>query len=212
MTISVQFYTQGGPSSGVLIENLGDDTFDHIGFYGPSDIGPDATVNVGSAQDVTWVVDDAGLARKGGSAESGQMNNLKWIDASGYSLNSGVRQALPNVQSGYCTLRIEVTDTGSFNIQNAKLFAYNGTDVNVNPTQMWVMAAEVVPPAFAGTGDSEWALIDATNYNYFVDRTVGVGYSAALSFNYFVALSIRPTITATSGAKSLGFGFSFETV
>ncbi len=212
MTIEVKYFVQGGPASGIQMSGLGDGTFDHIGFYGASDIGPDTDVDMGSAQDITWVIDDAGVARKGGTAESGQMNNNKWIDASGLSLNSGTRTALPVTESGFATLRIEVSDTGNFEIQNAKLYAYDGSNVNTDPPNLWVLSAEIIPPDFSGTGDTEWALIDATNYNFMVDRTTTVGYSAATAFNYYIALSVRPKLTSTAGAKSFGLYFSFDTV
>ena len=58
---------------------------------------------------------------------------------------------------------------------------------------------------------TQWALIDSTNYNYMVDRTVDVGYPTSGVFYYFVALSVRPKITwPTSGLQTFGLALSFD--
>jgi hypothetical protein len=205
--VSIKFYSAGGPSSGVELSG----TFGQriVSGYGSTTFGQ--PIILGEAQDITWITSSAGVPLGGTPiAQSGQMNNTKWMDASGVSVNSGVRTTLPITQSGHATIRIEVTETGNINISGAKLYAYNGTDIAFGPTGVWVLSAEIIPPSMSGNGDTQWALIDNVNYNYFVDRTPGVGYPAAASFNYFVALSVRPKLTASSGLQTFGLAIRFD--
>ena len=206
--VNITFYSAGGPSSGIEIDAIGSGTFDHVGCYGPLVHG--ASIGLGAAQDVSWLVDDAGAARKGGSAESGQLNNTKWADPSGVVINSGSREALPIIESGFATLRIALTDTGNFNVSGARLYAYDGSNQSNDPSGLWVLSAEVVPPAYSGNGDTEWAIIDSSKFNYMTDRVASLGYPAATEFNYFVMLSVRPKITAETGTQSFGLYFIYD--
>lgn len=205
--VNVRFYSAGGPASGIELEALGG-TWDHISCYGAG--GFDQPVDLGAAQDITWITDSAGVARLGGSAESGQMSNCKWVSATTVSINSGVAESLPITESGYATVRIEISDTGNINVSGVKLYAYDGSDIANDPSGIWVLSAEIIPPAMSGNGDTQWALIDATNYNYMVDRTVDVGYPAATEFNYYVMLSVRPKLTQSSGLQTFGLAIHFD--
>ncbi len=205
--VNVRFFSAGGPSSGIELDALGG-TWDHIACYGSG--GFDQPVFLGAAQDVSWITNSAGEARHGGPSESGQMNNNKWISSTQVSINSGVTESLPITESGFATVRIEISDTGTFNVSGVKLYAYDGTDIANGPSGIWVLSAEVIPPAISGTGDSSWALIDETNFNYMVDRTVAVGYSAALAFNYYVMLSVRPKHSQASGLQTFGLAVNFD--
>ena len=63
--------------SGVEISLLGSGTYDHVGFFGPN--GTTSAVEVGSYQDTTIIVDDAGLENPlfGPFGGSGFMTNAK---------------------------------------------------------------------------------------------------------------------------------------
>jgi len=205
--VNVRFYSAGGPSSGIELS----------GTYGQRIVSCYAAglfgqpIGLGNAQDITWITSSGGVPLGGDPAisTSGQMNNTKWIDASGVSINSGVRTSLPITESGFATVRIEISDTGTFNVSGVKLYAYDGSDIANAPSGVWVLSAEIIAGAMSGNGDTQWALIDNTNYNYLVDRTVDVGYTAATSFDYFIALSVRPKLTASSGLQNFGLGITF---
>ena len=207
MTIAVKFYSAGGTASGIELDALGG-AWDHVSMY--EAVGFDKPIALGEAQDITWITDSAGVPRKGGTAASGQMNNTKWVSSTEVSINGAVDESLPITESGYATVRIEISDTGVFNVSGLKLYAYDGSDIANGPSGIWVLSAEVVPPALFGTGDTEWALIDESNYNYLVDRTVDVGYISATSFNYYVMLSARPKLTQSSGLQTFGLAINFD--
>jgi len=207
----IKFYVAGGPASGMAFSGLGGGVYDHIGLY--SSEGISGLVGVGQAQDITWLVDDAGVPNDTGNAASGQMNNNKWIDPSGVSINSGSRVDLSSVvSSGSGTIRIEVSDAADFFVENAKLYAYDGSDIANDPSGLWVLSYEIIDTAVSGTGDTEWALIDATNYNYMVDRVSGVQGTSGTSYNYSIGLSVRPKVDSTSGYQSFGLAFSCDII
>jgi hypothetical protein len=207
MTIAVKFYSAGGSASGIELDALGG-AWDHVSMYQAG--GFDKPIALGEAQDITWITNSAGEARKGGTAASGQMNNTKWVSSTEVSINGASTESLPITESGHATVRIEISDTGVFSVSGVKLYAYDGTDIANGPSGIWVLAAEVIPPALAGTGDSEWALIDESNYNYLVDRTTDVGYASGTSYNYYVMLSARPKLTQASGLQTFGLAINFD--
>lgn len=198
--VTVKFFSAGGPASGTEI--TGDNI---IGCYGAGDTFGEQ-VDLGAAQDITWITSSGGE-----QVLAGQMNNNKWVTASTVSVNSGVAQALNTVvDSGLATLRIQVADTGNINISGAKLFAYNTSDFTVDPSGLWVISYEIIPVGRSGNGDSQWALMDATNYNYCVDRTPDVGWAASGEFNYYFGISARPKLTPSSGYHNFGLYFIFD--
>jgi len=207
--VQVKFFSAGGPASGVEVSGLTSGVYDHIGYYGPG--GFNEPVELGNAQDISWIIDDAGIARKGGSSESGQMINNKWIDSTGVSIISGARVDLNNVvSSGSGTLNIRVVNSSNINISGAKLFAYDGVDVANDPSGVWVLSYEIIDTAISGFGDTQWALIDSNDFNFMVDRTPDVGYPAAQEFNYSIGLSVRPKLTQPSGLQTFGLYFKFD--
>jgi hypothetical protein len=72
------------------------------------------------------------------------------------------------------------------------------------------MSYEIIPTALSGLGDTQWALMDATNYNQFVDRASGVGYTSGLQHNFFFGIAIRPKATSTSGLRPIGLYFDCD--
>ena len=213
--VQAKFFSAGGPASGVELSGITSGTYDHIGYYGP--LGWNEPVDLGNAQDISWIIDDGGVAIGGGLSESGQMVNHKWTDASGVSIASGARVDLSSVvSSGSGTLRIQVTHGSNINISGAKLFAYDGVDVNNDPSGLWVLSYEIIPSGIgaesirSGLGDTQWALIDVTNFNHMVDRTPDVGWAASGEFNFHIGLSVRPKLTQPSGLQNFGLYFKFD--
>jgi len=205
---TVTFFSAGGPSSGIQFDSFGAGD-SYVGFFGPDGLADQ--ILIGQAPDVSWITDSQGAGRSAGLSEEGQLNNHKWVDDSGVSISSGSRVDLSSVvNSGDATLRIRVTDTGNINISGARLYAFDNSDVGVDPSEVWAMSYEIISPSMPGTGDTLWALIDSTNYNEFVNRTPEIGYPASGEFNYFVGLSARPKLTSTSGNKNFGLYFRFD--
>jgi hypothetical protein len=201
------FATTSAFAANSRIDNLGSGTYNHIGFFGStSGVGVAPT----EAQDTSWITDSGGVVRNT-SVASGQLINNKWVDASGVSVSGGSRVDLTDVQSsGSGTIRIEVSGTSTMEISNAKLYAYNGTNINTDPSGMYVLTYEILGSSASGTGDSQWALTDATNYNYMVDRVSGVGYDPANVFDYIVGVSVRPKSGEASGSRNFGLLFQVD--
>ena len=209
--VDVNFYAAGGPASGEEVFNIDTATFDHFGFFGPSGRGD--RIGIGEAQDFTWIVDDAGNPRGSDLEGSGKMTNNKWIDASGVSISGGARQQLSTVvSSGSGTMQITVSDTGTIELNNVFLQAYDGVSVDANPSGVWVLSYEIITPNMQGTGDTEWALIDATNVNQLVDRSADAGWVNEDSRDFIVGISVRPKLNAVSGLRSIGFWFKADTI
>jgi len=207
--VQVKFFSAGGPASGVELSGITSGTYDHIGYYGPD--GLNEPVGPGEAQDISWIIDDGGIAIGAGLSEEGQLNNNKWVDSTGVSINSGSRVDLSSVvSSGSGTLRIQVINETNINISGAKLFAYDGTDVNNDPSGLWVLSYEIIDNALSGIGDNTWALVDSDDFNFMVDRTPDVGYAAAQEFYYSIGLSVRPKLTQASGLQNFGLYFKFD--
>jgi len=196
--VNVKFYAVGGTASGT--ELTGDMIY---GMYHVDGFGE--PVVLGQAQGITYIT------TSGGVDVASDGNNNKWVDASGVSLNGAARVNLSTiVESGDATMLIQVSDTGTINISGAKLYAYDTDDVNNDPSGVWVLSYEIMPTERSGLGDTQWALIDSTNYNYMVDRISEVGYEASGEFNYHVGLSVRPKLTASSGLQNFGLYFVFD--
>ena len=213
MVTSIELYSAGGPSSGVVISELGSGEFSYIGFFGPSGFGDG--ILVGQPQNYTWITSADSITSPGGDIRaSGELTNNEWVDASGVSMSGASRLNLVQVkESGNATIMIRVVDTGSvINVQNARLYAYDGVDVNNDPSGVWVFTREIIPPSYPGSGDTQWTLTDAENYNYLVDRTDFVDYSASNVFDYFIGISIRPKLSAASGTTRFAFYFICDIV
>ena len=203
----VRFFAAGGGAVNSRIDNLGSGTYSHVGFYGSTS---GSSVLLTNAQDTTTISDSLGNLRGSSLPASGELVNNKWIDASGVSINDDSRIDLSSVvSSGSGTFRIEVSGTTPIELTNTKLFAYDGTTTTNDPSGVYVLTYEIIGSAASGTGDTQWALIDATNYNQFVDRRAGAGYDAANVFDYIVGVSVRPQAGEASGLTT--FGFLFQT-
>lgn len=196
--VNVQFFAIGGSASGT--ELTGDMIY---GMYHADGFGE--PIVVGQAQGITYIT------TSGGVDVASDCNNNKWVDASGVSLNGAARVDLSTiVESGDATMLIRISDAGTINVSGAKLYAYDTNDVNNDPSGIWVLSYEIIPTERSGLGDTEWALIDSTNYNYMVDRTPDVGYEPSGEFNYHIGLSTRPKLTQSSGLQNFGLYFVFD--
>lgn len=212
MTVTVRFFAAGGPSSGVELSGLGTYDYSYIGFYGASGFGD--TLGIGEAQSYTWMSSSGASPISGMIPAGGQLMNNKWIDATGVSVSGGDRVDLSTIQaSGSGTILIRVSDDSTdIYCQNARLYAYDGVSVGNAPSGVWILSYEIISADQSGLGDSSWALIDNSNYNYFVDRTAVIGYPAQQTRDYTVGLSVRPKATASNGIQPFGFYFLCEVI
>lgn len=206
---TLRFFIAGGPGSGLEIQPISDsEVFRYIGFYDST--GPGGFISIGEAQDLTWLTNASGVENSA-LAGSGKIVNNKWVDASGVSIDGAARQNLSTVnESGNATIRIEVSSTSGIYVHNPRLYAYDALAVENSPSGAFVLSYEIIPQGTSGIGDTEWALIDSTNYNQFVDRASSIGYASGLSHNFFVGLSVRPKSVSTSGHQVIGLRFDCD--
>jgi hypothetical protein len=205
--MDIRWFSTTSASGGVhQIANLESGVWDHIAFWGSE--GPSGDVALTDAQDFTWITDNNGVVS--GEASVAALVNNKWVDASGVQIEGGSRVDLSTVvSSGSGTIRIEVSGASAVELSNTKLFAYDASDTGNNPSGIYVLTYEILGSTASGTGDTQWALIDATNHNRFVDRTTSIGYDSTNVYDYIVGVSIRPQAGETSGLAN--FAFLFQT-
>ncbi len=136
-------------ASGQIVDQLGSGTYSHLGFFGPSDTS--SAVEVGSFQDTTWIVDNAGNAPSSGKYK---MTNCKWTSSSTVRI-SGLPEGpynanivdvnvfssaalstypnFPNQSSGTLLIEYCASGTSNVNTYNAKLYAYDATGAVTDP-------------------------------------------------------------------------------
>ena len=144
--------------SGVFISQLGSGTYDHIGFFGSN--GTNSAINVGTYQDTTIIVDNAGEPLNGEGfngavGSSGQLLNNKFITENIVSI-SGIQRTLadssatsginifkpealntypdfPDQGSGTLLIRWFAPAPSAVQTFNAKLWAYDAGGALTDP-------------------------------------------------------------------------------
>jgi hypothetical protein len=181
-----------------------------LGFYGSSGFG--YSVAVGSYQDTTYITDSTG------TAQGAQAWNNKYSATSGVSINGSgmihLRQ-LPNYQA---SLNPRFTHSSSVQTQNAKIYGYDRSNKNNNPSGVTIQAYNVIHPptsqTMTGSGTSAWTSIYGSGSTLSLVASPGVsglspngtGTSAA-QHDWYVALSLSPN---SVGAKTPGLYFELE--
>ena len=132
-----------------------------MGFFGSTFSD---SVPVGEYQNTTYVTNG------NGTTQGPQTNNVKWLNAASGILNSassGVSLlSIPNYLS---TLIIEFSHTSAVRLQNTKLYIYDRSSINNNPSGVVCKAAEIIHPDVSqlgstGSGSPEWLTPAGSSY------------------------------------------------
>lgn len=143
---ALSFYTNG-----IQIQ-----TGSGLAFFGNGGFG--TSVDVAAWQGRTYISNSAG------TLVGAEGNNVKYLSiGSGIlgQLSTGLDlQKIPNYQT---TVNSRFTHNSAVQIQNCKLIAYDGTNINNNPSGVTVAAFESIHPsdsqAITGSGDTTWQFI-----------------------------------------------------
>jgi hypothetical protein len=142
-----------GQSSSTVIGNL---SGSGIGLYGSS-FG--ASVAVNAYQDSTWITDSTG------ASQGAQLNNTKYMHSSGVSVNGAANITPVQLPNYLCPLNARFTHSSSVKCQNSKLYIYDRTSQNSDPSGVVAKILDVVHPhtsqagSVPGSGSSSWSTL-----------------------------------------------------
>ena len=195
-----------------MISELGQGTYDHMGFFGTS--GPSDAVIVGNYQDSTFVVDASGNPNP--SVWGALMNN-KYLDASGVSisgmgrigLESAALQSVAGQASGTLLVWFRASGALTISTYNAKLFAYDNTaTIYDSPGDVTLMGYEINA---SGLGSSAWSSLQgfAAGLN-FADHSPATAYMYNVGeHKWWMGISARADAVGLLDDFDLVFRFSF---
>lgn len=161
---------------------------DTLGFFGAA-FG--FSIQVGQFNNTCYVTTD------NGSANHGQVPNLKYLNATGcYVASELVGTELREVDNGEATLRIRLNTDTNVATQNTSLRVFDRTSINNNPSGVAVYAAEIIKPqpTVRGVGDSSWTQIYGSGSTLsLADQSTPSGVHT-----WYIAMTASPT---TIGSK-----------
>jgi len=166
-------------------------TYDTLGFFGG---GFGTSIRVGHFNDTSWVTNDDG------TAQNGQVPNVKWASATGcYTPNIINPRLLTDLDTDEATLAIRLMTDNSVQTQNASFRCFDRVDIDNPPSGIICYAAEI---RAGGSGDTSWTQIAGTGALPLKDQTTPSG-----THIFYVAVSVTPT----SIGEKRNVGFYFET-
>lgn len=124
-----------------------------LGLFGSS-FG--ASVNVGEYQQTTFITNS------NGTVQGAQGNNVKFLNTNSGIVGSSTSgiwlTQIPNYQS---TLNIRFTHGSAVKAQNVKLYLYDRSSINNDPSGVTSKVAEIIHPGLlqsdnTGSGDAAW--------------------------------------------------------
>lgn len=199
---SIAFY-----SGTNFIDNLSNSG---VGFYGA---GFGYSVPVGSYQDTTYITNS------NGTSQGPQCNNIKYLnDRSGIINSASAGTGLLWIPNAYATLNVRFTHTSAVKTQNAKLYIYDRTNTNNDPSGVTCKVAELIHPDPVannnGSGSSTW--VKPTGSSLVMSLATSPGMSglcpngASITsdrHDFYIAISASPD---SIGSKSFAAYFSVE--
>lgn len=215
-------------ASGTIISQLGSGTYDHIGFFGANDTA--SAVEVGSYQDTTWVVNDAGVAAAG---ETGKLTNCKYISSTGVRVsglpkgpyNKNINQVnvfkaaalntypdFPNQSSGTLLIEYCASGTSLVNTYNCKLYGYDATGLTTDPPpDITLVGFEINASGKWYSGQSGvWVGMNGSaNPLYFVNHSSANGYRAAHKHIWVAAIACKPNSIGVLDDWNLAFQMQY---
>jgi hypothetical protein len=178
-----------------------------LGFYGPS-FGQ--SVQVGQHQDTTFITNS------NGTLQGPQANNNRWTHPASASVNGASSISLLAVPNFLSTLNIRFTNSTPVRTQNARLYIFDRSNINNNPSGVTCRVAQVVHPDpvqnVNGSGSSVWETPRGSSFMNLIaspgmsgNRPNGASTTSA-RHDWYTALSPSPD---SVGSKEL-FGLYFE--
>ena len=141
-----------------------------------------AAIFIGNYQDTTHVKSSGGANDSSGNVP----HNSKFVDATHVSLDGGASALVSSISTANCPLKINFAHGSSVAISAHYIYAYNGSDTSVAPTNVTFKVCEQGTTPWASAGGSAAGLA-------VLDRTT------ATSHDFYFLISASPV---TVGLKS----------
>ncbi len=182
-----------------------------LGFYGDSGFG--YSIPIGLYNGRTFITDSTG------TNQGPEADNCKYLAPTTVILGqTGSGISLRSVPNYLATLNIRFTHSSAVQTQNAKIYGYDRSSKNNNPSGVTLQAAEIIHPNTTqlpiGSGSTSWANIKGSGTTLSLVGSPGVsglspngtGTSAA-QHDWFLALSASPS---SIGAKEFALWMELE--
>lgn len=170
---------------------------DTLGFFG-ANFG--YSVRVGEYNNTSFVTTD------NGSADHGQVPNLKYANTSGaYVASELTATELLEINNDEATLQITLTTDTPVQTRNTTFRAFDRSSINNNPSGCTIYACEILKDdvSVRGSGDTSWTQIYGSGSTLALeDHNYGSG-----THRWYVGL----TATPNSIGQKTQIGFYFET-
>ncbi len=187
------------------------DTGEALGFFGPDGFAD--PLSLGEFNGRTFVTNPSG------STSFEECDNCKRVSTSGVVIGqTGPGINLVNLPNYLATINLRFTHPQSVLIQNARLIAFDGTDITNSPSGIDVYGAEIIHTSRfqtnTGTGDSLWTKMQGSGVQLnLVDSPGTSGLSPLgpattdIRHDWYVALSVSPSVP---GDKQFSFRADLE--
>lgn len=163
--------------------------------------GAGTSIPVGSFNNTSW------LGAADGSSVVQQIDNNKYINPSGVSVNGASTILLKSLPNYLCTLNARFTHSTPVEVQNCHFYIGDRTTYNNNPSGIIAYGYEAVHPNTVqvpdGSGASNWTQLSGSGSFLTLTNspsTSGLfpGSGPSVTHDFYLALSVSPQ---TVGAK-----------
>jgi len=187
------------------------DTGESLGFFGPDGFGDPLSISEYNGR--TFVTNSSG------SVSHEECDNCRKISSSGVIIGqTGTGIDLINLPNYLATINLRFTHPQAVLVQNARLIAFDGSDISNAPTGLSTYGAEIIHTSRSqtatGIGDTAWVQMAGSGQVLnLVDSPGTSGISpfgpATIStrHDWYIALSVAPTIPSD---KSFSFRAELE--
>lgn len=126
-----------------------------LGFYGN---GFGVSVNVAEYQETTFITNS------NGTAQGAQVNNIRYQNVNSGIINSASSGVwLTQIPNYLSTLNVRFEHGSAVKVQNSKLYIYDRSNINNDPSGVTQKVAEIIHPDLVqnnnGSGDTAWQTV-----------------------------------------------------
>lgn len=173
------------------------DTGEALGFFGSDGFGDPLSLNEFNGR--TFVTNTSG------SVGFEECDNCRRNSSSTVIIGqTGTGISLINLPNYLATVNLRFTHPQSVLVQNAKLIAFDGSDVTNAPTGLDVYGAEIIHTSrlqtASGTGDTTWTQMQGSGQQLNLVNSPGTSglsplgpATTSVRHDWYVALSVAPT-------------------
>lgn len=176
-----------------------------LGFYGSDGFG--ASIDVGSWNGKTYITDSTG------TTQGAEVDNVKYLNAqSGYVAGATSGINILNIPNYQTTVNVRFEHPSAVQVQQAKLYLYDRSSRNNNPSGVTVKVAEVIHPSTSqlvtGSGDDVWVTAAGSGTTVALANSPGSGghfasngtasTHSSMCHDWYVAVSVSPDTVGSS--------------